>query len=87
MMKNARRFAVALLALASLGGCMATPAQREAGQGLDPRRACLARCNHDADICTDQQGARPGNTSQIGRTDFGVGAACKSELQSCQARC
>ena len=87
MMKNASRFAAALLALTSLGGCMAAPAQREARQGVDPRHACLAQCNRNADICGDQQAASPGNTSQVGRTDFGVGASCKAELQSCQARC
>jgi len=87
IMNNARRIAATLLAMTSLTGCMAAPAQRESREGLDPRRACLAQCNRDNNICMDQQSARPGNTSQVGRTDYGMGATCKAELQSCQARC
>ena len=86
-MKNVARVAASLLVLASLAGCMAAPAQRESREGLDPRRACMAQCNRDNNICMDQQAASPGNTSQVGRTDYGMGATCKAELQSCQARC
>lgn len=85
-MKSART-TVALLALLGLAGCMAAPAQREARVGVDPRRACIAQCNRDNNICMDQQSTRGGNTSQVGKTDYGMGATCKAELQSCLARC
>ncbi len=81
------RTTAAILALMALAGCAATPAQRESRSGLDPRKACIAQCNRDANICTDQHSASSGNTSQIGRSDYGMGATCKAELQSCLARC
>lgn len=86
-MTHARRTAAALLALLGLAGCMAAPAQREGQGGMDARRACIAQCNRDNNICTDQSSARSGNTSQVGNTDYGMGATCKAELQSCLARC
>lgn len=71
-----------------LTGCMAAPAQREAKAGLDPRRACIAQCNRDNNICQDQQSTRSGgNTSQVGNTSYGMGATCKAELENCMRRC
>lgn len=78
----------ASLALLMLAGCMAAPAQRESKAGLDPRRACIAQCNRDNNICQDQQSTRSGgNTSQVGNSSYGMGATCKAELESCMARC
>jgi len=87
IMKTLPRSAATLAALLLLAGCMATPAQRESRSGMDPRSACMAQCNRDANVCGDQQSAQSGNTSQIGNTDFGMGATCKADLQRCLARC
>lgn len=81
------RMTAAFLALLALAGCAAAPAQRESRSGMSPRNACIAQCNRDANMCTDQHSASSGNTSQIGRSDYGMGATCKAELQSCLARC
>lgn len=69
------------MALLMLAGCMAAPAQREARGGMDPRRACMAQCNRDNNVCMDQQSAQGGNSS------YGMGATCRIELESCLARC
>lgn len=73
---------VASLALLMLAGCMAPPAKREGQERvLDPRKACLAQCARQNDICGDQRSAQDGNTT------YGMGRTCQAELQSCQAGC
>ncbi len=81
MMNALLKSVAALAALSMLAGCMAAPAKREVSNGLDPRRACIAQCNRDNNVCMDQQ------STQSRNTDFGMGATCSAELQGCLARC
>lgn len=81
MMNAFLKSLAALGALSMLAGCMAAPAQRESREGIDPRRACIAQCNRDYNVCMDQQ------STQNRSSDFGMGATCKAELESCLPRC
>lgn len=82
MTKHSARSVLAALLLAPglLGGCMATPAQRE--DALTSQESCRARCNRQDQICADEGAIGRGTQRPVGGA-----ALCQSNLQACLARC
>ena len=82
MTKHSARSALAALLLVPglLGGCMATPAQRE--DALTSLESCRARCNRQDQICAEEGAIGRGTQRPVGGA-----ALCQSDLQACLARC